>query len=164
MPEKYIDADRCEYMARCYVNGTTRDRDDKLIPHAAHWHERFHDHPWVRESEMEGWGRELRSVVITNLKRQILREQHRFRYPSIIDHLMPDAKWIANAKIFAAKVAAAEEWRKQQGDDWLKPRPISHTLKDVTRDAFRTMQRASPNRSLHVDHNAIAKRITGERD
>lgn len=37
-------------------------------------------------------------------------------------------------------------------------------LPRVTRDAFEAMQRNSPNRHLHVDHAALARRITGERN
>ena len=36
--------------------------------------------------------------------------------------------------------------------------------RDVSRPAFEEMQRNSPNQGLHVDHSALTRRMTGERD
>lgn len=44
-----------------------------------------------------------------------------------------------------------------------KLRKIRRKGQDVSRPAMELLQRVSRNRHLHVDHNALARRITGER-
>lgn len=44
-----------------------------------------------------------------------------------------------------------------------KLRKIRSKGQDVSRPAMELLQRVSRNRHLHVDHNALARRITGER-
>lgn len=161
MPVEYIDFEKCDWRARCWVCGTYRDSEGNITNHTGCWHQRFHDHPWVRESEAEGWGRELRSVVIMSLAKRMLVAQHSFRHPRIED-LMPDAEWVKHTRMRAHVNVAGSDW--QAGNMKVKKSAVDHVrLRDVSRKAFRTMQEKSPNRQLHIDHAAIARRIIGER-
>jgi hypothetical protein len=42
--------------------------------------------------------------------------------------------------------------------------PVELDWSRTQREGFEEMQRNSPNRHLHVDHSALMRRITGERD
>lgn len=158
---EYVDFEKCDWRARCWVCGTYRDKEGNITYQTGHWSPRFHDHPWVRESEIEGWGRELRSVVIMALAKRMLIVQHGFRYPAI-ETLMPDGEWVKNTKRIAAANQAADHW---QGENLkVKKSATDHVrLRDVSRLSFRRMQEKSPNKMLHTDHQAIARRIIGER-
>jgi hypothetical protein len=146
-----LSVEYCDFRARCWVCGTTKDRDGKITFRSATWHERHHHHPWVRESEIEGWGRELRSVVIPNLTRT---------FPDL-ESLMPDGEWVKHTKLAAARSNEAGEWLRAnpQKKDVFNQKLIA----DVSRDAFRAMQRRSRNTHLHIDHAAIARRVIGDR-
>lgn len=156
-----LSVEYCDFRARCWVCGTTKDKEGNLTYRSATWHERHHHHPWVRESEMEGWGRELRSVVIPNLTRIIFRQQHAFRTFPDLESLMPDGEWVKHTKLAAARSNEAADWQKAhpQRKDVFNQKLIA----DVSRDSFRAMQRRSRNTHLHIDHAAIARRVIGDR-
>ncbi len=158
---EYVDFEKCDWRARCWVCGTYRDSEGKITNQSAQWAPRFQDHPWVRDAEIEGWGRELRGHVIMALAKRMLIAQHSFRYPAIED-LMPDAEWVKNTRMRAHVNAAGAEWQAENLK--VKKSAVDHVrLRDVSRHAFRRMQEKSPNRQLHIDHAAIARRIIGER-
>lgn len=86
---------------------------------------------------------------------EIAAEQRRRNPPPVEPELPPPTpEQVARAK---AIVAAAKAAMTAEQD---KPRQLPR----VNREAFEAMQRTSPNRHLHVDHAALARRITGERD
>ena len=129
------------------------------------WHERHHYHPWVRESVIEGWGKELRSAVILPLTKLIFRQQHAFRTYPDLEEVMPDREWVDYAKTRAQRYAEAVEWQDANAKPEAKHIPGLGTLANVSRAAFRKMQHHSPNaRMLHVDHASLHRRITGERE
>lgn len=162
MPVEYIDYARCDWRARCWVCGTYRDRENNITHHTGRWHERFDDNPLIQRSEVEGWGRELRSVVVMNLAKRMLIEQHGFKFPPI-EALLPSMEWIENTSRQAAFYEAGKAWQVEHLKNSNKLQPGFAKLADVSRDAFRRFQLGSPNRYLHLDHNAIARRITGDR-
>jgi hypothetical protein len=62
-----------EFQARCFVNGTEwHEKMQRMEPMAGLWSVRFRGHPWVIDAEREGWARDLRSAVVTLVKRAIL--------------------------------------------------------------------------------------------
>ena len=159
----YVTLASADFRARCWISGTTKDKDGKLTHRNGCWHERHHDHPWVRESEIEGWARELRSAVLLPLKKIIFGQQHAFRAFPPLEDLMPGRDWVDDHKRMARIAAEAADWQ----DDNLAKTKMAKTglvqLADVSRRAFGKMQLRSPNRGLHVDHAAVAKRIIGDR-
>lgn len=161
MPIDYVPVETCDFRARCWVCGTTRDKEGRLTHRTGVWHERFDDHPLVQASEVEGWGRELRSVVIMALTKLMLAGQRSFRFPDI-ETLMPDGKWVEYARKRAAIYAAAAEWQDANRNE-SKPSKDQVRLAKVTRESFRKMQETSANRHLHVDHAELHRRITGDR-
>lgn len=104
--------DLADYKARCFVNGVRRHgRSGKMEPASGEFHERFMDHPWVRESITEGWGKELRGHLIHVCKLKLLRNEPL----GDIDGLMPDAKWVAAEKHNAERYRKAAAWRASNG-------------------------------------------------
>jgi len=162
---EYLTIDNADFKARCWICGVTKDPDGKTTHRNGVWHERHHHHPWVRESEIEGWGRELRSAVILPLTKLIFRQQHAFRHYPDLESLMPDRDWVDFAKQRAQRYAEAVEWQDDNLKRHEKHVPGMGTLANVSRAAFRKMQERSPNkRMLHIDHAALHRRITGERE
>lgn len=159
----YVDLETCDYRARCYVNGIVKDKEGTNVPHSAHWHPRFQQHPWVQQSDDEGWARELRSVVIGNLKVMMLKAQDRFSYGAIrIEDLMPDLKWVEHTRKEAASMQRGVEWQKDSNYD--KYKRIDHPkMKPVDRPAFEKMMRESPNRGLYRELSTVTRRMTGDR-
>lgn len=176
MMDDVFSAAACDHRARCFVNGTTRDKENKIAPRTGHWHQRFASHPWVQLSEHEGWGRELRAVVIDRLKRQMMRERQSFQFPTELEYLMPDGEWVTYTRDRARQYREGFEWQKQNAErlSGTHPRDFSKHLANVMSPAFRGMQRNSPNRGLHMSEKGlsdlrngitdISRRMTGERD
>lgn len=104
--------DLADYKARCFVNGARRHgATGNWEPISGNFHDRFLSHPWVRESITEGWGRELRMHLIHTAKMKLLREEPL----SDIECLMPDKKWVEEAKNDADRYRKAAEWRDAKG-------------------------------------------------
>lgn len=106
---------RAEYLARCLVNGSARhEKTGQVEPVAGAWSSRFKGHPWVEESEAEGWGRELRSACVAGAMKRILAGVR----PSDIsaEDVMPRWDWIAYARNEARKTREAAEWRRANPD------------------------------------------------
>jgi len=160
---EFVDVEQCDHRARCFVCGTTRDKEGNLVPRSGEWHSRFKHHPWVQQSTAEDWARDLRGVVIMNLKRRMFREQKSFDYKAVdIESLMPDGKWIDDTRKKALVELDAVQWRKESGfvpgAGW---KDTSKRLADVTSDAFRAMQIKSPNQGLHRE-SIVKQRIDRE--
>lgn len=111
-----------DFKARCFVNGVHRhSKSGKVEPIGGQFAERFLSHPWVRDSVKEGWGRELRMHLIQACKIKLMRNEP----IGDIEGLMPDQKWISDAKRQAEIFRKAAEWRDQtygkvNGDDILR--------------------------------------------
>lgn len=98
-----------EYRARCFVNAMRRHgRSGKLEPVGWEFAERFLPHPWVREAISEGWGKELRSHLISTVKHRIMDGADY----SDLDSLMPPKEWVEYARFQAARYAKGAEWQK----------------------------------------------------
>lgn len=99
-----------DYRARCFVNGTKRSSvSGKIEPRAGDWSSVFYEHPYVVDAEYEGWGRELRAVVIRAVKMRILAGADY----SDINALMPDREWVDYAKDQAERGRKAKRWRDE---------------------------------------------------
>lgn len=160
---EYVTIASADFRARCWISGTTKDKDGKITFRTGCWHERHHHHPWVRESEIEGWGKDLRTAVALPLTRLILSQQHAFRAFPDLEDLMPDREWVEAHKRMARIATEAAEW---QDENLTKTKAVKAgfvQLADVSRRSFQMMQRRSRNLSMHMDHAAIAKRIIGDR-
>lgn len=103
--------ERADYLARNFVNGLCKHgKTGKMEPAAGCFHERFMSHPWVRESITECWDRELRGHLVHVCKLKLMR-----REPiGDIEMLMPDRKWVEDAKHKASRYAAAARWRHKK--------------------------------------------------
>lgn len=102
--------ERADYQARCFVNGMRRHgKSGKMEPAAGEFSARFINHPWVRESVTEGWGKSLRSHLIMTVRRRIMRGESY----DVIEMLMPPKEWIVNEKQLAAQSRSASEWQKE---------------------------------------------------
>lgn len=98
-----------DYRARCFVNGAARHaKSGKIEPITANFHERFLSHPWVRDSITEGWDRELRMHLTRVVKQRFMGGEA----VSDIESLMPDRKWVENARNDAQRYRKAADWRK----------------------------------------------------
>lgn len=160
---KHISLDECDTKARFYVNGSTVDRNGEVIPHSAHWHERFRGHPWVQDADAEGWSKELRSVVIRNLRIKLFREQHEAKYPTDISTLMPNGDWVAYARQQAEIFASAAKWRAENSAATSNGKKSTfRPLADVSRPAMQELLSASPNRGMHKTLTERSRRMTGD--
>lgn len=105
-PISFEEADR---KARVFVCGMHRDPKLGMVVTSGHWHKRFMDHPWVRQSIAEDWARELRSVVISNVARRI---RTRLPHENITD-LMPDQQWVDCVRTQAKRYSDGMESRQR---------------------------------------------------
>ena len=102
--------EKADYLARCFVNGAARHAaTGNFEPITANFHERFLDHPWVRDSIKEGWDRELRMHMTHVAKIKLMKTEPL----GDIDALMPDKRWVEQARTDAARYAKAAQWRKE---------------------------------------------------
>jgi len=119
-----------DYQARCFVNPMRKHgKSGKWEPVGYEFADRFLVHPWVRESVTEGWDKELRGVLIAEVRRRII---HGESY-GIIEELMPPKKWVDDAKHFAARCRKATDWQNQhmpRGLDFSKMLRIVPNEKD----------------------------------
>lgn len=69
----------------------------------------------------------------------------------------PTPEQVARSRKVLAMAMEAMSARKMKQEN---PAPVPY----VSRPAFEEMMRCSPNRGLYVDHRALTRRITGERD
>ena len=105
-----ITPEIADFRARAFVNGLRRHEvSGKMEPCAGEFSQRFMEHPWVRDSVMEGWGRELRSHLIQTVKLRIMRK---LPYDNI-ESLMPSKDWVDDARDFAADCRRAAEAREK---------------------------------------------------
>lgn len=101
--------DLADYKARCFVNGAARHAaTGNFEPITANFHERFLSHPWVRDSITEGWDRELRGHLTRVAKLRYMRGEP----VGDIEALMPDKKWVEQARKDAERYSKAAQWRK----------------------------------------------------
>ena len=109
MTEETMTPALADYKARCFVNGAARHaKTGNYEPITANFHERFMSHPWVRESIVEGWDRELRIHMVHVAKIRLMRKEP----IGEIETLMPDQKWIEQQKVDAVRYRKAAQWRK----------------------------------------------------
>lgn len=100
-----------DFMARCFVNGSERHvKSDKFEPITGEWSVRFRSHPWVRQAEQEGWGRDLRSTCILAARQRILRGVRPVDIKT--DDVMPKREWIDYFRDQARRGRKAYEWRQ----------------------------------------------------
>lgn len=171
-----LTPETADFRARVFVNGMVDEikhgeRTGRKVIHSGHWSPHFSDHPWVQASEDEGWGRDLRMSVVHTVKRRIMAGQP---YHDI-DQLMPRKDWVDYVREKALREKAAMAWRDEMTEkhgtfDAFMTRVKgdgARPLGDVTRDAFRKMQRGTPNRGLHLSPLAelttVSKRMSGDR-
>lgn len=170
--------EQVDYRARLFVNGlvdetdASGERTGKKIIHTAHWAPAWRDHPIVRQAEREGWGRELRSHCVMAVSRAMFagRPHHQ------IEEMMPDANWIKHTRQNAERYELARAWRdemvaKHGSMEAFYGRHSKHMsqarpLGSAVVQAFKAMQVASPNRSLHRTKegmlSSISKRMSGD--
>lgn len=161
MSVEYPTPDEADYRARVFVNGLVEEiiqgeSTGKKVPNSAHWSPFFSSHPWVIAAENEGWGRELRSVVISFVAGRIIRRMPHFE----ISELMPDQKWVQHARNNAQRYKDAQKWRdgviEKHGslEAFLTRTKKSDTtarpLGSITIPGLEEMQHASRN-SMHRD-------------
>lgn len=160
--------ERADYLARVFVNGMVDEikhgeRTGKKVLHSAHWAPRFEDHPWVKASEEEGWGRELRTAVIEKVRLCIMGGQP---YHDI-DQLMPPKHVIDFWREKSAREREALAWRTEYFDKDAGKKIEARPLAVATREVFRQMQRNSQNR-FHLkplaELSQISRRMSGERE
>lgn len=110
-PTEDITPEKADYLARCFVNGAARHAaTGNFEPITANFHERFLSHPWVRDSIKEGWDRELRMHMTSVAKIKLMRKEQL----GDIEALMPDKRWIEQARKDAERYAKAAQWRKEK--------------------------------------------------
>jgi len=105
-----------EFMARCFVNGTEwHDKLKRLEPMAGMWSEKFRRHPWVAESERDGWGRELRSAVVHLVARAIVAGMK----PKDIEiiKVMPQKDLVDYWRAQAKRTRDAAKWRAENPEN-----------------------------------------------
>lgn len=108
-PTENITPEKADYLARCFVNGAARHAaTGNFEPITANFHERFLSHPWVRDSIKEGWDRELRAHMTQIAKLKLMNRE----VLGDIEALMPDKKWVSQARTDADRYRKAAEWRK----------------------------------------------------
>ena len=163
MSDEYVTIASADFRARCWISGTTKDKEGKITYRTGCWHERHHHHPWVRESEIEGWSKELRTAIVIPLKKLIFRQQYAFKTFPALEDLMPGREWVEAHKRMAVIAAEAAEWQDENLTKTKAAKTGFVQLADVSRRSFQAMQRRSRNTHLHADHAAIAKRIIGDR-
>lgn len=102
--------EKADWLARKIVNGLRlHGVSGKMEPAAGEFAQELYDHPIVRQSVTEGWGRELRLFLIHHVRRHIMA---RNPYTSI-NEFMPPAKWIEDTRKQNERFAKAREWQKQ---------------------------------------------------
>ena len=101
--------EKADFRARCFVNGAARHAaTGNFEPITANFHERFLSHPWVRDSIAEGWDRELRGHLVHVARLKLMRKEQLHD----IEALMPDKKWVEQARTDAVRYRKAADWRK----------------------------------------------------
>ena len=175
-----LTPDKADYIATVYVNGLVDEvlaggeLTGKRIPNSGEWAPRFRGHPYVEQAEAEGWSRDLRAAVKAAVKARVMarRPYHE------IDELMPPKEWVTHQRINAERYAKAAQWRREIIDQYgdvdayltrrAGGRVQAKPLGSAVRETFNQMQRASPNRGLHMSRDGelseVSKRITGERE
>lgn len=171
----------CRYRAACFVSGSAMHKATKRHePLAGEWHQRFRGHPWVEASIKEGWARDLRMHVKAEVVQRMLREQD---YGDIAS-LMPDAKWVEEARKQAERERLAREWRESviaeygSMDEYWKQtkhmprvsdfqplsaqaasRTNSGNVRDFTRNVFRKIEPSDEEQLTD-----LSRRMTGDRE
>lgn len=105
-----LTPERADYMARCLVNGYEKhSKSGQMEPVAGGWSGRFKSHPWVIQSENEGWGRDLRQSCIGSARERIMAGIK----PNDIqpEDIMPKADYVEHWREEARKGREAYEWR-----------------------------------------------------
>jgi hypothetical protein len=106
-----ISPELAEYRARCLVQGYKRhEKTEQIEPISGSWSARFLSHPWVRQSDQEGWARDLRASCVFTAKQKIMAGSK----PNDLnpDDVMPKAEYVEHWRTQARKASEAEAWRK----------------------------------------------------
>jgi len=99
---------RAEFEAACFVCAMEHNaKTGKREPIGFAFSQRFRSHPWVEQSEREGWANELRGHLRQVVKGCVLAEKP---YGDI-NELMPDKSWVEAARTQAKRYAEAKAWR-----------------------------------------------------
>lgn len=102
--------EKADFLARKFVNGLrTHSKTGKVEPADGQFSERFLSHPLVRQSIGEGWDRELRLLLIHQIRRQIMAK----RSYDVIEDFMPPKEWVSAAQNQAERFRLAAEWQKK---------------------------------------------------
>lgn len=104
-----LTVDQATLKAQTFVYGAAKnEKTGQWGPHfGGHFAKRFQDHPWVRESILEGWDRNLRGhLVRAAVVRMFTGEPY-----DDIDALMPDLRTVHFWKSEAARFREADNWR-----------------------------------------------------
>lgn len=103
--------DKADFMARCFVNGSEKHAKTEIVePIHGEWSVRFRNHPWVRDSEAEGWGRDLRMACIGAARDRIMAGVKPIDMKP--NDVMPKAEYIEHWRDQARKEREALAWRR----------------------------------------------------
>ncbi len=107
--------EKADFMARCFVNGSEMHSvSGKVEPISGEWSVRFRSHPWVRQAEQEGWGRDLRSTCILATTQRIMAGVRPIDIRP--EEVMPKAEHVEYWRDQARRAREAYEWRKANPD------------------------------------------------
>ena len=103
--------EKADFMARCFVNGSEKHEKSGMVePISGEWSIRFRGHPWVRDSEVEGWGKELRMACIGAARERIMAGVKPIDITP--NDVMPKAEYVDHWRTQARKEREALEWRR----------------------------------------------------
>lgn len=108
-----------DYKSRCWVQGSKRysfvgadgKAASRIDPICGSFDARFDEHPWVRQSVIEGWDRDLRSFLIRRVKQLLLEGKAPDGIP--LGELMPHKPFVDAARQQAKLSREGRQWRDQ---------------------------------------------------
>jgi len=147
-----------DFRARCLVNGYEKhSKSGELEPIAGGWSTRFRSHPWVIQSEKEGWGRDLRMSCVAAARDRIMAGVK----PNDIEpeDVMPKADYVEHWRNEARKAQEATEWRRKNPNH-----PAIRGNMEIDPEAF--LRRLGINRPEpdFDPETGVVRDPTGERD
>ncbi len=114
-PPRPMTPERADLAARMFVNGAERHSKSGLIePITGAWSARFASHPWAIESDIQGWGRELRTTVIMAVRRRLMGGMALNDID--VEDVMPEIELVDCWRAQAKKFADAAAWREANPD------------------------------------------------
>jgi len=106
-------AAKCDWQARLFVNGAIYNpRSGRSEPQNGAWSVHFRGFPLVQQAESEGWGRDLRMLIVGEVRRRIMAGED---YRDAV-HLLPapDGEWVSYHRKQAVLARAAEVFREER--------------------------------------------------